>query len=173
MNSAPGRGTSFRLYFPRVYPRVINEGESRAETPAIQPREQTGRGTILLVEDREDVRGLVREMLEADGYSVLHAPTAEDAMDLSAGLDNPIDLLLTDVVMTGMTGKELARRLSIVRPAMKVLYMSGYTENAIAHRGVLQPGISYIQKPMTSADLSSKVRETLGCKALVETVTAP
>ena len=162
VDSAPGKGTCFRLYFPRVVPRVRENGnEMPAVESASRRHKQTGSGTVLLVEDREDVRNLVRAMLEEDGYTVLQAHTAEAAIEVSARFKDSIDLLLTDVVMPGMAGNELARRLAVPRPAMKVIYMSGYTENAIANQGMPHPGISYIQKPMTSADLSRKVRAAL------------
>jgi len=154
--SEPGRGTTFKIYLPRVDQPL----ELPAPTPASR---ETPRGTetVLLVEDDEAVRTLARKMLASHGYTVLAAPSGADALELAASHAGPIHLLVTDVVLPGMSGRELAARFQSVRPGLKVLYTSGYTDEAIVHHGVLDPGIAFLQKPFTSGALARKVRETL------------
>ena len=118
-----------------------------------------GTETVLLVEDEESVRQLVRETLEAKGYKVLEAEHGEAALGVVSGHHGPIDILITDVVMPGMSGRELAKQLCASDPEMKVLFLSGYTEDAIVHQGVLEPGTAFLQKPFTLQMLSLKVRE--------------
>jgi CheY-like chemotaxis protein len=151
-----GRGTTVKVYLPRV-PEAV---EPRAPAPAAAepPR---GRETVLLVEDDESVRNLAREILEARGYTVLEAGHGADALLRGEGEPGPIDLLVTDVVMPAMSGRELAKRLTAARPAMRVLYMSGYTDDAIVNQGVLEPGMALLQKPFTPDALAGKVREVL------------
>jgi PAS domain S-box-containing protein len=120
-----------------------------------------GTETVLLVEDVETVRALAREILRLSGYSVIEARHAREALLLSEAHRGPIHLMLTDVMMPGMSGGELARRLRTQRPATRVLYMSGYTDDAIFRRGVLEGDIPFLQKPFTAAALSRKVREVL------------
>ena len=154
--SEPGRGTTFKIYLPRVDQPL----ELPAPTPASR---ETPRGTetVLLVEDDEAVRTLARKMLASHGYTVLAAPSGADALELAASHAGPIHLLVTDVVLPGMSGRELATRFQSVRPGLKVLYTSGYTDDAVVHHGVLDPGIAFLQKPFTSGTLARKVRETL------------
>jgi len=156
VESAPGQGTTFRIFFPRI------EGERADSDPmgraATLPK---GSETILLVEDEEPIRALIRMRLAAHGYTVLEAASAEEALDLSAQHAGPIELLLTDVVLRGDSGRVLADRLRAQRPGVKVLYMSGYTDDVIAHHGVLEPGLVFLQKPFTPAALARKVREAL------------
>ena len=121
-----------------------------------------GTQTILLVEDEQMVRNLLREMLESCGYRVLAAEDGRDALSICESYQEPIHLLITDVVMPGMGGRELADRLAAVRPEVRVLYMSGYTDNVIVHRGVLDERMNFIQKPFTLEMLLPKVREILG-----------
>jgi len=116
----------------------------------------------LLVEDEAAVRGLAAKVLSSYGYRVLEGSHGDEALLLAERHPEPIDLLLTDVIMPGMTGRELAERMKPSRPQMKVLYMSGYSGNAIARRGILDPGVAYIPKPFTESALASKVREVLG-----------
>ncbi|MBI1940202.1 MAG: response regulator [Acidobacteria bacterium] len=154
--SEPGRGTTFKVYFPQV------EGPERAvQTPKVVSASQRGSETILVVEDEEAVRSLVRRVLESKGYAVLTASTAEEAARLCEQQEGKISLLLTDVVMPGMSGRKLAHHLGFSRPEMKVLYMSGYTDNAIVHQGVLDPGTAFLQKPFTPDAVLRKVREVL------------
>ena len=157
VQSEPGQGTTFRIYLPRV--------EEVAETPsqlAVGEAKNSGTETILLVEDEESVRELVRETLESKGYRVFEAENGEAALRLTAKLSQPVDVLITDVVMPGMSGRELSARLSASCPNTKVLYLSGYTEDAIIHEGVLDAGTAFLQKPFTLQALARKLREVLG-----------
>jgi CheY-like chemotaxis protein len=154
--SEVGRGTTFKVYLPRV-DESAKEYKQRAEV-----RESVqGTETILLAEDEEIVRELAREVLEAYGYRVLAATNGGSALLICERHTEPIHLLVTDVVMPEMSGRELADRLSQLRPEMKVLYMSGYTDNAIVHQGVLDEGANFIQKPFAPNALARKVREVL------------
>jgi DNA-binding NtrC family response regulator len=120
-----------------------------------------GSETILVVEDEEEVRKLAVRILQRQGYTVLDAPDGDGALVICGERKDPIHLILTDVVMPGMSGRQLADRLGSFHPEMKVLYMSGYTDNAITHHGVLEKGMNYIQKPFTVDSLIRKVREVL------------
>jgi CheY-like chemotaxis protein len=153
--SEPGRGTTFKIYLPRVEASVE---AVTAEGPAV---DQSGSETILLVEDNEMVRTLTCEILEARGYTVLEARHGADALDIAARFHGPIDLLVTDVVMPEMGGRELARRLGAERPRMKVLYMSGYAADAIVHQGVLEEDVAFLPKPIKADTLGCRVREVL------------
>ncbi|MDI6809481.1 MAG: GAF domain-containing protein [Candidatus Eisenbacteria bacterium] len=154
--SKPGKGTTFKIYIPQVSEKV--EVREAGETGAEAHR---GSETILLVEDDENVRGLVFEILEMNGYRVLPACNGAEAVLIAEQHEGPIDLMVTDVVMPGMSGKELALSLSVSRHEMKVLYMSGYTDDAIVHHGVLDPGTVFLQKPFTPDQLAKKVRRVL------------
>jgi DNA-binding response OmpR family regulator len=120
-----------------------------------------GKETVLVVEDEEKVRKLIVEILGRQGYRVLEASHGDEALLIHEKQDGPIHLILVDVVMPGMSGSKLAKRLASVRPETKILYMSGYTDNAIVHHGVLARGVNYIQKPFTMDGLTRKVREVL------------
>jgi two-component system cell cycle sensor histidine kinase/response regulator CckA len=155
--SEPGRGATFKIYLPRV------EETSAAEEPhrhAAAPT--TGSETVLLVEDEDAVRFLVRNILESKGYRVLEARSGTEALSLCERHTGPLHLLLTDLVMPEMGGCELAEQLGPRYPAMKVLYISGYTNGALAHHGLLAPDTAYLQKPFTPDALAQKVREVLG-----------
>jgi PAS domain S-box-containing protein len=151
-----GHGTTFRIYLPRV-----EEAAQPADT--VKPCESITHGTetVLLVEDEESVRQLVRETLESRGYKVIEAENGEVALKISATCQEPIHLLITDVVMPGISGRELAKQLSKTHPHTRILFLSGYTEDAIVHQGVLEPGTAFLQKPFTLQNLSRKVREVL------------
>jgi two-component system cell cycle sensor histidine kinase/response regulator CckA len=153
--SEPGKGATFKIYFARV--RQATQVPVSA-APALLPG---GTETILLVEDEEALRKLARTSLQSRGYSVLEAPDAEAAAKLANKHSGAIDLLLTDVVMPGASGRELADRLVKMRPGLKVLYMSGYTGDLVAQHGVLDPGILLLEKPFTLHSLLTKVREAL------------
>jgi two-component system, cell cycle sensor histidine kinase and response regulator CckA len=120
-----------------------------------------GTETILLVEDDEMVRKLVNEVLDNEGYRLLEAANGVAALSICAQYEEPIHLLLTDVIMPEMSGRDLADRLAAVRPELKVLYMSGYTDDVIVHHGVLDEGTEFIQKPFTPDVLARKIREVL------------
>ncbi len=154
--SEPGQGTTFKIYLPRLEDAVASAPVDQATTAPVG-----GPETILLVEDEDMVRQVARRILERNGYTVKEAGLGAEALLLSGQNSGPIHLLLTDVVMAGMSGRELADRLSLQRPEMKVLYMSGHTENAIVHHGVLDQGIAFIQKPFRHDILVQKVREVL------------
>ena len=155
--SEPGHGTVFKLYLPRV-----EEAPGTAEPEG--PVEITRRGseTVLLVEDDEPLRTLAREILSIQGYTVLDATSPSEALRLADVHPGPIHLLLTDVVMPQMNGRQVADHLLAARPALKVLFMSGYTDAAIVQHGVLETGTHFLQKPFTPDGLSRKVREVLG-----------
>ena len=156
--SEPGKGTSFKIYLPRVNAAGEHLPMQLAPVVAISG---PVRETVLLVEDENTLRHLARQYLANQGYTVLEANHGVAAMQLSATHPGPIHLLLTDVIMPGMNGRELAQRISSVRPETRVLYMSGYTENAIGHNGMLDAGINLLQKPFTLPALKAKVREVL------------
>ena len=153
--SEPDQGTTFKIYLPRVEgPLEEIEEEVVGELPR-------GHETILVVEDEEPVRRLAMRVLKGQGYRVLEAEDGDKAFMFCEKFKEPIHLILTDVVMPGLSGRKLAERLQQIHPEAKVLYMSGYTDNAIAHHGILEPGINFIQKPFTVGSLSRKVREVL------------
>jgi PAS domain S-box-containing protein len=154
--SEPGRGSTFKVYLPRA--------DDPAQAPAAEkPGRDSRRGTetILLVEDEAGVRELARSVLAAQGYEVLVAGRPEEAIGLLQNHSREIQLLLTDVIMPTMSGRELARQVTAVRPQTRVLYMSGYTDNVISAGGMLEEGISFLQKPFTPTVLIHKVREVL------------
>ena len=151
-----GRGTTFTIYLPQV------EDASDSGSPAkVTSAEIGGSETVLLVEDEESVRQLVRETLESKGYTVMEAENGEVGLSIAENHNGPIHMVITDVVMPGMSGRELAKRLTQLRPETKVLYLSGYTEDAIVHQGVLDTGTAFLQKPFTLQTLSRKVREVM------------
>lgn len=153
--SEPERGTTFKLYFP------LAAGTS--QPGAQEPEHEPGGGTetVLLVEDSPAVRGAAARILQRFGYTVIEAPTSKAAIDLAAKRQDRIDLLLTDVVMPGVSGREVAERFSQLRPSAKILFMSGYTDDAVVRHGILKSGVAYLQKPFTGASLAEKVRSVL------------
>jgi PAS domain S-box-containing protein len=153
--SEPGQGTTFKIYLPRVEEAVE---ETR---PARVPEPPLGSETILLVEDERDVREVAREFLSLSGYTVLEARGGAEAIEIAARHSQPIHLLVTDMVMPGMGGRELAARLAPLRPEMKVVYMSGYTEYAHTRHGELGPNTALLTKPFTRGTLARTVREML------------
>jgi PAS domain S-box-containing protein len=154
--SGAGKGTTFKVYLPRAKSIArVNKEKVEEATP------RGGSETVLLVEDEEVVRGLARRILEQAGYSVVEASKADEAIRFCEEHGNEVDLLLTDVVMPEMSGKELADRLKTQRPDLKMLFMSGYTDDAIVHHGVLDSSVEFIQKPFSPADLIEKVRDVL------------
>ena len=159
VESAPGEGTTFELFFPRdVSARPVDVRAAGAVDHT------HGRETILLVEDEEGVRNVTRRILVAAGYSVLTAASGGEALQIWAGHKDEVSLLLTDVVMPGMNGRELADRLVAMSPKLKVAYMSGYTDDAIVHRGVLDPGTHFIGNPFSSAALLGKVHSAINAE---------
>jgi CheY-like chemotaxis protein len=153
--SEPGKGTTFKVYLPRV------EDEVDVLMPAVAPATLRGTETILLVEDEEQVRTIAVNILRRQGYQVMPAQNAGEALLICERHPGGIDLLLTDVVMPQMSGPELAKRLAATRPEMKVLCMSGYTDDSIVRHGALETGVAFVQKPITPASLTRKVREVI------------
>jgi len=154
--SEPGHGTSFKVYFPRVDEPAE---PAAASTAGAEPR--GGTETVLVVEDAASVRMVTRQVLERFGYAILEAPNGETALRLAAKHHGPIHLLLTDVIMPGLSGRQLAEQLVQLRPDMNVLYASGYADQAIVHHGILDSDIAYLQKPFTPETLARRVRQVL------------
>ncbi|HRV92847.1 MAG TPA: ATP-binding protein, partial [Anaerolineae bacterium] len=155
--SEPGQGTTFEIYLP-----VADAPISTEKVVAPNTRIVPGTETVLVVEDEAGVRQLVGDALRLHGYYVLIAEDPLGGLNLAATYEGPIDLLLTDVIMPHMNGRALYRQLAMVRPGLKVLYMSGYTDDVIAFQGVLDPGVAFLQKPFAIRDLLQKVRGVLG-----------
>jgi CheY-like chemotaxis protein len=152
-----GHGTTFKIYLPRVEGVAVPLVTARSSVQS-----PTGTETILLVEDASALRKLARKILERYGYTILDAPDGDEALRICERHQGAIHLLLTDVVMPGMSGRVLADRLAPLHPAIRVLYTSGYTDNAIVHHGVLTAGTAFLQKPYTIEALARKVRDVLG-----------
>jgi two-component system, cell cycle sensor histidine kinase and response regulator CckA len=158
--SEVGKGSTFKIYLPRVASigeTAVAQIPAADETRAAEP----GTETILVVEDEANLRYLARQFLEKQGYRVIEAADGAVAMQIAVAHEGIIHLLLTDVIMPGMNGRELAQRISEIRPNVKVLYMSGYTENVVGHNGMLDAGVRLLQKPFNLRDLKSRVREVL------------
>jgi len=156
VDSAPGSGSRFRIYLPQV------EGEAdAAASPALASPTEPVRGTILLVEDEESVRRLVRRVLGGAGYRILEAADGAEALAVAAAWRGEFDLVITDVIMPGMSGQELSARLREGTPALRILYVSGYTDDAILQHGQLLPNTGFLQKPFSPAALVQRVREVL------------
>ncbi len=160
--SEPGRGTAFKIYFPRIEEETSATGRERPEKRSL-PR---GSEMVLLVEDEKGVRELAREYLEMSGYSVIEAENGTAALELAARHTGPIHLLMTDVVMPGISGRELAERVTQIRPGIKVLYMSGYTDQSVVRHGILQTDAVLLQKPFSLATLASKLSEMLSAETV-------
>lgn len=153
--SEVGKGTTFKIFLPRVDAPVQQEGEVSPPVPA------TGTETVLVVEDEETLSVLTQRILRNAGYTVLAAANGEEALQIIEAHTAPIDLLLTDVVMPGMSGKALAEHALEIRPSLRVVYMSGYLEDTAAYHGVLEDSVHFIGKPFTASGLTAKVREVL------------
>jgi len=154
--SEPGRGTTFKVYLP-----AIKEPVKNADIGEVSAESFRGWETVLLVEDEDGVRGLARKVLEMTGYTVLEARNASEAMQICERHKSPVHLMLTDVVMPGISGSELAERLKVSGHDIKVLYMSGYTDDAVVRLGILSAEIPFLQKPFTPNALAQKLREVL------------
>jgi two-component system, cell cycle sensor histidine kinase and response regulator CckA len=161
--SEPGRGTTFKIYLPKIEEEVPGETFDRRPDSSALPR---GSEVVLLVEDEKGVRELARQYLEMTGYTVLEAEDGHTALELSGMHSGPIHLLLTDVVMPGISGRELAERISRLRPGIKILYMSGYTDQAVVHHGILENDAVLLQKPFNMGSLASKLREILAAETV-------
>jgi len=153
--SGLGAGSTFKIYLP------VAIGAIERPTPVIQTERLRGSETILVLEDQPEVRGSIEKMLRRYGYSVVAATDGPEAVAAARAHDGSIHLMLTDVVLPGLSGRHVARQILATRPSVRVLYMSGYTEDAIHHHGVLEPGLAFIQKPFTGEALVRKIREVL------------
>lgn len=153
--SEPGQGTTFKLYFPRVSEPLSEPGGDPAATT------RSGGETVLVVEDEQAVRDLTVRILRQLGYTILTASSGAEALDISEAHGGHIDVLLTDVVMPNMSGRQLADHIQVKRPNTKVLFLSGYTENTVVHHGVLDAGVDFLPKPFSRENLSKKLREVL------------
>ncbi|MBI3662327.1 MAG: response regulator [Acidobacteria bacterium] len=158
--SEPGQGTTFKIYLPRVERSLETAAAGRAPAGPV-----TGTETILLVEDAVPLRQLACQYLEGIGYTVLSAADGAEAVRIAEKHPGPIDLLLTDVILPGLSGRKVAEHLTAMRKGIKVLYMSGYTNNAIIHHGILDAGVAFLQKPFRLADLAVKIYELLRSEA--------
>jgi CheY-like chemotaxis protein len=154
--SERGQGTIFKVYLPRVFEEVEVEAKEEEEEVLARATE-----TVLVVEDAESVRELAREFLEQRGYRVLEAEDAGEALRVAEAEPGPIHAVVTDMVMPGMNGRELAERLRQARPGLRVLFMSGYSERGISAQGLLQSGAAYLEKPFSGDALGRKLRQVL------------
>jgi signal transduction histidine kinase/CheY-like chemotaxis protein len=157
VSSTVGEGTTFRIYLPRVAEPI-----EAVDAPPIMPHQLHGAETILVVEDNDAVRRIAREFLKMKGYAIIEAREATEAIQIMENREEHIDLVITDVLMPGMKGRELIERLAELRSDFKVLYMSAYTEDAAINIGVLSPGTEFIEKPFSPEELTGKVRQVLG-----------
>jgi len=157
VHSEVGRGTTFKILLPQVDP-AANESEAAAVATDAESR---GRETVLLVEDEEHLRGLALRILQGSGYTVLTAFDGADALRQAKDYSGPIHLVLSDVVMPGMSGRVLSEQLAAVRPNLRVLFMSGYTDDDVMRRGILDRRAAFLEKPFTPDQLVSKVRQVL------------
>jgi CheY-like chemotaxis protein len=153
--SEPGHGTAFKIFLPRV------TGKKPVAETKIEKAVPPGTETVLLVEDEESVRQMAQEILQLSGYSVLDACNGSEAVKVSEQHKGLIDIMVTDVVMPLLGGRELAEKLTLTRPEMRVLYMSGYTDDAIVRHGVLDGRASFLEKPFTPDAFTRKIREVL------------
>ena len=154
--SEPGEGTTFKIYFPRIRGEAEPVDKQQAPTDRLK-----GSETVLILEDDDTLRKLAHKILDSQGYTVLEAENGEEALQVSEAHEGPIHLLLTDVVISKISGRETAKRLQPLYPQMKVIYMSGYTDNTIVDDGVLAPELNYLEKPFSPKGLARKVREVL------------
>jgi CheY-like chemotaxis protein len=154
--SEPGQGATFKIYLP-----VTTAAPATAATMDVEPVSLAGTETVLLVEDQAETRSVIRETLHRRGYAVIDAANGVEAVEKARQHKDPIHLLLTDVVMPEMSGRRIAEILDAERPGIRVIYMSGYTDDAIVHHGILDAGLAFMQKPFAAEALLRKVREVL------------
>lgn len=159
VHSELGKGSTFEIYLP-----VATAGSEDVSPPDINTHDLHGTETVLVLEDQAEVRELIGKTLRHYGYTVVAASNGSDAIAAAQVHDGSIDMLLTDVVLRGANGRDIARRVAADRPSIRVLYMSGYTEDAIGHYGILEPGIAFIEKPFTADDLLRRIRGVLGAE---------
>ena len=160
VDTAVGAGTTFRVYLPRLDPAAVPE-----RSPTAQKVLPGGDETVLLVEDEDRVRSFARQALRSKGYTVLEAADGQDAVRVAQAHGGPLHLLVTDVVMPALGGPQLAQALRARHPGLRVLFMSGYTDDAVVRHGVMQEAANFLQKPFSAAALARKVREVLDAPA--------
>jgi DNA-binding NtrC family response regulator len=153
--SEPDKGTTFKIYLPRFYGEIEMPAGKQEDIPL------KGTESVLVVEDEAQLLDLAKNSLELYGYNVFTAKSPGDAILLCERSSQKFDLLISDVVMPGMNGKELKERLDMLKPGMKVIFMSGYTADVVAHRGILDEGVNFLQKPFSPRSLARKAREVL------------
>jgi len=156
VDSEPGKGACFTVYLPRAAGAIAPEAPTMISGPLL------GTETLLVAEDEEFVREAVGDYLRSLGYTVLVANSGQQALSVAAQHEGHIDLLITDVVMPEINGRELSETLGSLRPDLKTIYMSGYTDDAMLRHGVQEPGVSFLQKPFSLSTLARKVRESVG-----------
>jgi CheY-like chemotaxis protein len=157
VDSCRGQGTTFKILLPRTHLAV----ETHASPPRVSSQKPRGTETVLLVEDDEQVRAVNCTILRRSGYRLLEAASGDEALVVCEKFGAPIDLLLTDVIMPRMSGRELADRMRSMQPGLKVLFLSGYTRDIIAQHGVLESGVAFLEKPVAPAALLRKVQAVL------------
>jgi len=156
VSSQLGQGASFRVYFPRIDARPVRDSVGKPVPVTLH-----GGETVLVVEDQEDVRRLIRTILESYGYHILEANNGNETLHLAEENSSEIHLLLTDVILPGMNGKTLSEHMRSLVPKLRILFMSGYPEDVISRRGVLEQDVAYLPKPFSPESLAIKVREVL------------
>jgi CheY-like chemotaxis protein len=153
--SEPGRGTTFKIYLP------VAAGAPEPSPPPVDAQALRGTETVLVLEDQMDVRGVIEKTLSRYGYTVIAAADGPEAIAIAAEHLRPIDLLLTDVILPGASGRDIATQVVATHPSLRVLYMSGYTDDVIVQHGILKPGLAFVQKPFTGDALARRIREVL------------
>jgi CheY-like chemotaxis protein len=156
VESEPELGTTFKIFLPRT-----ERAADPTDAPPPVPQSLTGTETILVVEDQPEVRAVIRDILARHGYGVLEAANSVEAQSILTSSDGEVHLLLTDLVLPGTSGRDLAEQLVVGRPNLRVLCMSGYTDDMVVHHGVLDAGIAFIRKPFTPKVLLNKIRDVL------------
>ena len=157
--SEPGQGSTFKIYLP------IATGAAEPLPPSVDVQAPRGTETVLVVEDHAAVRGVIEKTLGRYGYTVVVAANASEALERSQAYPGPIHMMLTDLILPGANGREIAKQVVAARPSVRVLYMSGYTDDVIVHHGVLEPGLAFVQKPFTGAVLVRRIREVLAAQS--------
>jgi CheY-like chemotaxis protein len=157
--SEPGKGSTFKIYLP------FAKGTAEPPPPPVDQQALRGTETVLVVEDKVEVRGVIEKTLRRHGYTVIAAAGSAEAIAAAQAHEGPIHAMLTDVILPGASGREIARQVVATRPSLRVLYMSGYTDEVIAHHGMLEAGLAFVQKPFTGDLLARRIREVLAANS--------